>query len=374
MAGRIMTKIDWFTAVFNDCTLTDVFSHFPNIETRLTKTWSELWSERFLRSKGYSYDVILNVGGATCQFKYDDVLSNTECDDFDFLTAVFKYIRFELSGAALDEFRAYGYDVDELLFKEWTLPQGSTYHVTRCDFAFDLLDHCTNFLDVCFDWVHLNHTASGRIQLATAKQGIAYEEKHGDSECLIIGGHSADKKLRIYDKGFQASQKRCVDPYTGMWSERWIRIELQLRREHAHGVLYAESERGFMPVLRYIYDNYAFRASSRWNDLSNVWNELFDWKTIPSIIQNANSVLYVPVIDRATRWIKNTAFGSLFIYAAYYGYEELIKLIDQQARQLARSTFQTDFRRFNALLSKCTQDTGTLPKHLIFKDGYYQIK
>lgn len=372
MAGRILTKIDWFTAVFNDCTLTDVFSHFPNIEARLTKTWSELWSERFLRSKGYTYDVILNVAGATCQFKYDEVLSHTE-DDFDILSVVFKYIRFELSGSALDEFRSFGYDVDELLFNEWILPQGSTYHVTRCDFAFDLLDHCTNFLDTCFEWVRLNRTSSGKIQLATSKQGIAYEEKHGDTECLSIGGHSSDKKLRIYDKGYQASQRRCADPYTGMWSERWIRIELQLRREHAHGILYSESERGFLPVFRYIYDKYAFRASSRWDDLSNVWDELFDWTTIPKIIQNANCDVYVPVIDRAKNWIKNTAFGNLFIYAAHYGYAELVAMIDRQAKQLARSTFHSDFRRFNSLISKCTYDTGELPDHLKFIDGYYQI-
>lgn len=368
-----MTKIDWFTAVFNDCTLTDVFSHFPNIEARLTKTWSELWSERLLRSKGYSYDVILNVAGATCQFRYDDVLTNTEKDDFDLLTAVFKYIRFELSGSALDEFRSYGYDVDGLLFKEWTLPQGSTYHVTRVDFAFDLLDHCTNFLDVCFDWVRLNRTPSGKILLATAMQGIAYEEKHGDSECLIIGGRSSDKKLRIYDKGYQAAQRRCVDPYTGLWSERWIRIELQLRREHAHGILYAESERGFMPVLRYIYDKYAFRASSRWDDLSNVWEELFDWETIPSIIQNANCEVYVPVITRATNWLKNTAFGNLFIFAAHFGYAELVSMLDQQAKSLARSIHPSDYRRFTSLIAKCSHDTGKLPEHLKMLDGYYQI-
>ena len=204
-------------------------------------------------------------------------------------------IRVDLSGKALDYLRGCDFEFYDFRANQCLL----SYHITRCDWAFDFVNYCPDFMDKLIDHIQRHSLASGRIPLSSTHGAVKYSLKLGSEKTLYLGASKSDKLLRIYDKALQLK-----DADTGLWKEEipyddpdsWFRIELQTRNKTAHGLLMPGLDGQIMEyidILKYIFDSYAFadgeqdaRSSAR--QCVDFWYKLFPWNEVKKkIIQNA---------------------------------------------------------------------------------------
>lgn len=253
-----------------------------------------------------------NVGGSS----FDSEPSNTvtyvaaapeitrfEIDSED----IFSKIRCNISGSGLAFLRGLGFEIAKKCNPDvWFDPETGEkfiFHLTRCDFAFDLINYKPEFLDKCIDHCRTQHTYADRIALLNGGTGLRYSYRLGDQKTLYLGSPRSEKLLRIYDKRLEYIDKKTKayikdNPYHN--PDSWIRVEWQCRNEFAHGLFFSTDCDGnffekvqFMSVFRQIYERYCFSdmTSSYWNrQPAPFWHELFDWDVIPRIIENNNFV------------------------------------------------------------------------------------
>lgn len=302
IVSRICPLIDWFQAVFNDCTIEDVFGSI-GVNYLITDDVEKVFAERFWISEGYVTNLVFNFNGIIVkvrgyelqQLLHEHGMNDVEELDVSVFDWVFPYVNITLSGSTLEFLRQSGVDVNSILFKPLLLPEGASYHVTRVDFAFDLVNYMPNFLDDCLEQVKRSALPSGRL-MSKGQGGMCYTVRKGNKEkTLYLGSTKSNKLLRIYDKNMQYQFKQGSNPYAegDELPDSWIRVELQTRRaEECHKLLYG-CEGDMLKVLRYVYDNFALVESdgSKYGQerhVSECWITLFDWEGISKIIQNAN--------------------------------------------------------------------------------------
>lgn len=376
MSGRICTKIDWFTAVFEDCTIYDILSNFPDLHSRMTLDFAAVWSQHFLVSRGYCSEICFSIEGASFKVRYDDVYRNLDdvTDSFEAFNTVFRSIRLDMSGKCLDNFRSMGYNVDVDLWKPFELPETAAYHVTRCDFAFDLLDYHDNFYsDTIAALRQYGDEDMGTVGVICSQRPMKYEVNYGRASIIRFGSSNSDKQLRIYDKDKQLRLTNKVQTQY-QYEKSWIRIELQARREHAHGLLYGDNA-NFLSVFKFIFQNYGIRQGRGMDSGAiKAWTDLFDWDIIPTIIQNANSTIKVSQIDKATDFLKNVALKSLLVYVSHHGLAALTRLIqDEFLRLQGLSDDPNNVRRLSLILASCMMDDLKLPPHMYRQGSLYHI-
>lgn len=379
---KIVYKLDWFTCIFENCSILDTFDVFGiQCDSDLQKVYSEF----FLSSKGYATDVTFNFDGIGIKTDLYEVLSVFGTDDLsslDFLKVFnlpFRSVRFDISGSALDMLRSRGINVDRLFTTQFLLPEGKSYHVTRADFAFDLINYMPNFVDDCISLAQHYNNGNGRV-FCVNSTAIKYSIRTGDQKTIYFGAPRSDKLLRVYDKKLQL--ERQVDyaskcPYKdedGNLPQSWIRIELQTRNQTATHLLYDAND--YLERFRYIYDHFAIRAGKD-KVACYTWTNLFSWDTIPSIIQNANSITYEKPIDRVEKYIKNIAFGNLMVYMSVYGIDNLITMLMLQWEHLQKSKNPLDVMRKKQIISRMysCQDPMDLsrPNFLKFNGSYDDV-
>lgn len=372
----IKTKIDWFTAVFEDCTIEQILANFPDLSSRITDDFTSVWNQHFLISRGYCSEVCFSIEGASFMVRYDSVYQDLDdkTDAFEAFTTVFRKIRLDMSGKCLDNFRAMGYNVDIDLWRPFILPDTASYHVTRCDFAFDLLDYHENFYNDTIAALHkYGDEWSGTVGVIGSMRPMKYQINYGAASIIRFGSSNSDKQLRIYDKDKQMRMSNKVQNIY-QYDNSWIRIELQARREDAHGLLYAENG-CFETVFKYIFQNYGIRQGRGMDSGAiKAWTDLFDWEVIPTIIQNANSTIKVCQIDKATDYLKNVALKSLLVYVSHHGLAALTRLIqDEFLRLQALSDDPNNVRRLSLILASCMMDDLKLPPHMYRQGSLYHI-
>lgn len=379
IASRICPLIDWFQAVFNDCTIEDVFESI-GINYLLTDDVEKVFGERFWISEGYLTSLVFNFNGIILKIRGYDLqqllhehgLVDADELDIHVFDWVMPYINLTLSGQTLEFLRQSGVDVNSILFQPLKLPDGASYHVTRVDFAFDLVNYMPNFLDDCLMQIERSALPSGRLMSIGGKAGMCYTARTGNKEkTLYLGSTKSNKLLRIYDKNMQYAFKQGDNPYRDgdELPDSWIRVELQTRREQeCHKLLYG-CDGDMMKVLRYIYDNFALVESdgSKYGQerhVSECWLTLFDWEGIGRIIQNANCVQTVDVLSRAESYVQNIAFSNLVVFVAFYGWDALKSLVNSKFKEIQISSDELDQRRFNTLSSKILSVNGQLPLYI----------
>lgn len=376
ISSRICPLIDWFQCVYNDCSIEDVFASI-GVNYLITDDVEKVLAERFWISEGYLTSLVFNFNGMILKIRgYDlqQLLSDHGLADADELDAdvfswVFPYLNLTLSGSTLAFLRESGVDVNSILFAPLIVPNDASYHVTRVDFAFDFINYKSDFLDNCIDQISRSTLPSGRLMSIGAGNGMCYTLRNGSKEkTLYLGSSKSNKLLRIYDKNMQYQFKQGSNPYAegDELPSSWIRLELQTRREaECHKLLYG-CNGDMMKVLRYVYDNFALVESDgtgygKERHISDCWLTLFDWGTIARIIQNANCVQVQDVLARSSRFVENTAFSSLAVFVAFYGFDALKDIILKQFNDLQFSDSDLYQRRFNTLMSKILSVTGELP-------------
>lgn len=387
IASRICPLIDWYQAVFNDSTIEDVMTSI-GANYLITDDVEKVLAERFYISEGYLTSLVFNFNGIIFKVRGYDLqqllhehgLSDADELDVGVFEWLFPYINLTLSGQTLEFLRQSGVDVNTILFNPLPMEHG-TYHVTRVDFAFDLVNYMPNFLDDCLDQIKRSALPTGRLMSIGGKSGMCYTARVGNKEkTLYLGSTKSNKLLRIYDKNLQFATKQGSNPYRDgdVLPSSWIRLELQCRREsECHKLLY-NCEGDMMMILRYIYDNFALvesdgSAYGKERHVSECWKNLFDWEGIKKIIQNANCVELIDVLSRAENYVQNSAFSSLCIFAAFYSSFSILDLINSKFADLQLSNDPLDQRRFNTLLSKILSVNGDLPPYIKYEDGIYKI-
>lgn len=280
--GRIFFKIDWFSMVFNDRCFNDVLKwlgidHFV----------SDFLDRQYLRSATWMPSLVFSYEGISLETSTYHVYGISEGDESVF-DKIVPQLRLDISGSGLDFLRSQGLDVDHYL-RDWDqIPQPA--HITRCDFAFDLINYKPEILDLMIQHCRENATGSGRIQIFQ-KQALKFSIREGDQKTLYIGGATSDQMLRVYDKKLQFTDRRTGvykdNPYNN--PDSWIRFELQTRNKKAHKYTY-NTEQDAFALFKQIYLDYSFSQHIRRGGVEykvcEWWQDLFDWDRLSLIVQN----------------------------------------------------------------------------------------
>lgn len=345
----IFCKIDWFSAVFNGCSINDILRWL-----QIDHEYDEFFSRSFSRALGYDTQVTYAFDGVSIAVSYSLInhyaVDNTDISVFDF---VFDRLRLDISGTGLDLMREKWLDMghaagdfDDYLRLFPALERGDM-HVTRCDFAFDLIDYCSDFLDNVISYCNAVSLSGGsRLPICNSSGGsmtggYKFSVRSGDQKTVYVGSTRGDKMLRIYDKRMQLTDD------DGLWLKNaghqacssWIRIELQTRNGIAHGLCFGDGD--FLSIFRYIYDTYAFRDLSSPSNKSSVvdfWDNLFNWEQLPQIRRNLHTVPSVPVTVRAKRFVYSSAFKSLMVLFATDGVYKTLHDLSQYLVDIQKSS------------------------------------
>lgn len=357
--GKIYTKIDWLTFVFSDCSMDDVLKWI-----HLDHAVSDFLAGCYEQSKGYD---------EVFRFVYNGVLLETSKmsfygnDGIPVFSAVCPKIRLDLSGSALDYLRSIGVDMDTYRLVKPELPVGGCYHVTRCDWAYDLVNYRPEFLDRLIDHIFKHRTPADRVPLAGTRSAVSFKIMTGGQKTVYLGRPQSDKLLRVYDKRMQFTNRSTntyirENPYND--PDSWIRLEWQTRNKTAHELALSVSPTGEYNdpkrILKKIFELYAFADGTVDNHnvtrpVVDFWNELFDWKDVESrIIQNAKFVELKTPDQQVIDSFESVMMRTCIFYLTLLGREEFVKRCNAYLRNLEKPD-SVSWRRNVAFLNRLNQ-------------------
>lgn len=308
----VFCKIDYYTAVFYNSSFEKVLNNFLELNLDLS---DPVLQSTYTRQVGYEDVVCYTVGSVRVTAAYKNVVE----DGSSVFDTIYESVRLELSGSALDELRS-GYEYPEYLdvVLHKFLPPDElgqrSMCVTRCDFAFDFVNYKFNIYDRCREELRSLASENGTIKVKGRKRPVNFSIRSGAERTIYIGSNKSEKLIRIYDKAFELTKKRggigkLPDPMIDYDVKMWHRVEFQCRREWAEYFLLNAQD--YLQVLKYVYSEYAF--TDQQGVVTEFWQDLFDWKLIPSIVQNAkyeHEKLTVESLKRSYR-------SSIFIINAF---------------------------------------------------------
>lgn len=375
----IFAKIDWFTAVFKNCSVADVLNAIE-LEKFDTVDFEKVFADRLLTSVGAVPEVLFNFNGVVIQLRYESVLYElglnelTEEDYNDLFYLPFQYIRMDISGKGLDYLRSIGIDVDTVLRQEFKLTTGE-YHPTRCDVAFDLVDYCGDFVTECRKLCAANQDPVTHRVPAQSKGGIKWSDRGGDQNTLYLGSVGSDRLLRIYDKKLQfvqANKWQSDSPFKhgDHLPDTWIRIELQVRRPSECGkVLYTSG--GFEDIFKYVYDKFAIRdlgyvspTRREPSEVNQLWVALFDWNKITALLQNWYFVQLRTTVERAEDYVFGQALTNIALLIAHYGKQGFIDAVIKEIHTLQTSSLPMHRRKIQRFENMLLGENFTFPANV----------
>lgn len=354
--GKIYSKIDWLTVIFENCSLNHVLSWL-----QLSDCVSDFCAAAYEQSRGYD-----NV----FKFVYNGIVLETSSFHFygselnvGVFDAIVPKIRLELSGTALDYLRSINVDMNTYRFVSPSLPLSGSYHFTRCDFAYDFVNYMPDFVDKMLDHIADNMLPSGRVPLASTKGAIGCRVITGGQKTVYLGSPQSDKMLRVYDKKMQH-----VDLTSGLYKKSnpyndpasWFRIEWQVRNRLAHNLVLDQTQ-SFLSILRLIFNNYAFAKGDHdiyhngSRPVVDFWLKLFNWKEVESrIIQNAKYVQCESAEIKLINSFKSVMARSVILAYTLLGREGFEKLLNDYLASLYMPDPVSDRRKI-AFINKLNQ-------------------
>lgn len=358
--GKVYCKIDWLTVMFFDCTLNHVLTWL-----KLGDCVTDFCAGAYQQSRGYD---------EVFKFVYNGVLLETSSFNFygqDMDVSIFDTIvpkiRLELSGGALDYLRSIGIDMNSYRLVPPVLPDGGSYHFTRCDFAYDFVNYKPEFVDRMIDHINVHKLPSERIPLASTKGAIGVKVVTGGQKTIYLGSPQSDRMLRVYDKRMQyvdlATQTyKKPNPYGDPAS--WFRIEWQTRNMFANNLAHGVDQNGlpadFRSILKDIFDRYAFADGTVNNHntsrpVVDFWLELFEWEDLERrIIQNVKYVQYDTPEEKAIKTFKTTQIRNFIYVYSLLGPVSFEKLINEYLLSL-NSPDPVSVRRNLAFLNRLNE-------------------
>lgn len=322
----IFCKLDYFQAVFDDVDFNYVVNDF--LEMGITFT-DEVFNSSYERQYGYDSHLVFNIGPVQISAKYDQVI----CAGDNVFSSVYSKVFLIISGQALDFLRAYYSDpeeVDRILRKEPVLDKlgQPVWRVTRADFAFDFVNYKFDIYETAARELRNCATEQGTVKVKGLGRPISYSVRSGSEKTIYLGKGRSDRLLRIYDKKLQLTKDghltELPDNSIDYDIISWDRIELQTRNNWAYHYLYHSED--FIQVLREIYEYYAFIDNE--GNITQFWQSLFDWQSIPKIIQNAyfeKKPLSREVLDNQYSVAKQVILAFMAFFGKEFVYRDLEK-------------------------------------------------
>lgn len=316
----IYAKIDWYSVIINNVSIYDVMEQLQIP----MDDYIEFCSRPVQRSQGFSTDTYFSVNGVTCSISSADYFYNISQSQDVFTTPVTK-LKLDISGTGLDYLRGM-YDVDRLLSDPNFWGEG-LHHLTRCDFAFDFINYQPTFLDdLIFNISDMIKSGAlpNQTRLDNGRSGgVTFQLNLGKAKTVYFGADRSDRKLRIYDKKLERSKNGIFVNNAFEFKEdpvinSWFRIELQTRNKSAHNLIYSYNN-DLKNILRVVFEDYCIRDDT--GHILECIEKLYNWDTLPPIIQNRNSVQLAPVLERSIRYIEGQAFASIVTFISRYGFD-----------------------------------------------------
>lgn len=381
----ISTKIDWFSGIFNQVTLDEVFKLF-NVDTQIHyEEFCDCLNHRIINTLGALWSTVIRFKGIVISFQNNELFTlHCNPEDIDIIKLqhiVFNQLNVTISGSGLDELRSYGIDIDRYIYNLSALPS-ATFHITRCDFAFDFINMTdiddSDIFDKLFQSCNECKTPMGRISTG-GTQGLGYSVRLGDQRTIYLGSPKADRLLRVYDKKLEFESKSVgLIPFkvNGELPYSWIRIELQTRRGIADSLAFRHDyDMSNLHVLRYIYEKCLPRKKVANKDyITDDWiNNLFDWEKLPSsITPQLNKILNIDNVDRASSFMARNLKQQILLYA-HYGKDNLFDAVNRVFIDIQSSSEKRDiYRRLN--INSYIRDTQKeLPYLKKGDDGIYRL-
>ena len=333
--GKIYCKVDWLTVMFFDSSMNHVLRWL-----KLDGCVTDFCSAAFQQSRGYD---------EVFKFMYNGIMLETSSFNFygqDIDLSIFDIvvpkIRLELSGSALDYLRSIGVDMNSYRFVVPDLPDGGSYHFTRCDWAFDFINYMPDFVDRMIHHCTTHSLQSGRIPLASTKGAIGCKLVTGNQKTVYLGSPQSDRMLRVYDKRLQSinlGTQTYVKPNPYGDPDSWFRIEWQTRNKMANNLVLDKSL-DFKHILKLIFDKYAFADGTVNNhnvsrSTVDFWLDLFNWTDLETrIIQNAKYVQYESPEEKVIASFKSVMIRTFIFTYSLLGREAFEKMINDYLRGL----------------------------------------
>lgn len=387
----IVAKVDWFSGIFEQTTVKQVFDYFGVDTAGNYEDFLDSINNRIINVIGALWTSVIRFKGIMVSFSNNELFSYhcspEEIDSIKLQNIVFNNINVTISGSGLDELRSYGIDIDRKIYDLHSVDR-EFYHITRIDFAFDFINvgfiRDTNLVvhdlfDDFYSTCQECRTLTGRITTG-GTQGLGYSVRLGDQRTIYLGSPRSDRLLRVYDKKLQFEQKAIATcPYRvkGELPISWIRIELQCRRNVAHALAYPTNfDNTYLHVLRFIYDKCMPRKRTENGCyITAKWiNQLFDWDKLPSYLTpQLNKILNIGNMNRAREFFSRNLKQSILMYAKY-GKDRLFEATNNAFIDMQMSNNKKDICRtlnIKAYISDVTEDLPYLNKG---EDGIYSLK
>lgn len=334
----IYAKLDWYSAVLYNRSMSYILGKL-GVHYEL---YDQLMASAYEQSRGFKSAMVFSANNITLEMSFDDFLS-TEYDKlFD---TSFSKIRLDISGKGLDYLRSV-MNIDNALTDDSFWGENLVdYHVTRADFAFDFVNYKGEFVDNLMNWIKDAERSGdlhsvGRLRTGV-RSGCKYSYRCGDQKTVYFGCSGSDKLVRIYDKLLEYSKNGVVvKELPQAFADEgeinsWFRIEFQNRRKVADMNLFG-CNGNLERVLRHLFDSYLIRDKN--NEPLPFMVDLYDWESLPPIIQNLQFAITKSVLDKSHDYVLGQAFRSVFMLMLRYGVDVFVHMINRRATQLYLGT------------------------------------
>lgn len=369
----LYASIDTLSFVLKDCSLKRIFEvleFFPD-NVRDLFIVDEFGCCKHIVNKGYktafkfTYNNMWFEGDLT-----NNDLALLDCNNyFDWN---FEKIRVEFTGQALENLRRkQWFPDDKLQQRSFFESFGCPYSVTRVDFAFDFVNEKEENFYQIYDYVdNFYHADLKRDKLFTSRNtGISFERRTGSQNTLYLGKGGSSKILRIYDKLMErrGAVKNVKDiPYSfiGEDIKSWFRVELQLRRDYASGLLFASADGDLKNQFYFLFDNFMIYDKVKQGEYKVLkpFYDLYEWAKLQKLykMQNPsqNEIDESYNIDKATRYITGVGAVSELQFYGHFGVVEHFITFERLLFDMQLSEEEYQINRLRSFNMKVSEDAS----------------
>ncbi len=272
-------RIDYYSVMLSNVSLGSIFRKF-DIEFGGADFNFDVSDSTFMNLRQVMYRIPyfrLYITLVDHRLTADEIKNNYEfmasSERATLFTKEFVSVKLEAAGQELNNWRKAGFCVEEICMDSsfWLTDCANEFKVTRCDFAFDFVDHPTdNEFSKKIARYLADMQSKDCLRLCTSNRrntGLVFKvERSPKGCCSYLGAQRSPEFVRVYDKLQEQAEKVYGTYDTNSWGDScefagcksWDRIELQTRREKSARLLFAEGtpKQKMMSILKHIFDNY----------------------------------------------------------------------------------------------------------------------